>query len=133
MSSDLGRDPAAIATRPQPPTGVLPSLPEMLAHPIRSLAFVGALLRDRRVHPARKLVFVVPLVVLVAALLAPESLLGAAAGVLLPLLGVVLSVPIDAALDWVVAGLIGYGLLRVFPAEILREHHQRIFHRASAR
>ena len=112
----------------KPPAGVLPPLPEMLGHPLRSLKFVGALLADRRVHSLRKLAFVVPLAVLLGALIAPETLLGALASVLAPIIGTVLSIPVDAAVDWVVVGLLGYGLLRVFPAEILREHHLRIFH-----
>jgi hypothetical protein len=125
--------PSAVTVGREPPGEVLPPVLEMLAHPLRSLKFVGAVLADRRVHPLRKLAFVVPLAVLLGALIAPETLLGALASVLAPIIGTVLSIPVDAAVDWVVVGLLGYGLLRVFPKEILREHHLRIFHGAQGR
>jgi hypothetical protein len=107
-----------------------PGAGEMLFHPARSFRFVTSLLTDRRVSPARKLLFLAPILVLILALLAPETILGAIVGTLLPVAGEILSLPIDVSLDWITLAIVAFALLRVFPSHVVGEHHQRLFHKA---
>jgi len=105
-----------------------PGAGEMLLHPGKALRFVFSMLRDPRVSVIRKLVFIVPIVFLFMALLAPETILGVIAGTILPVAGEVLSVPVDVSVDWVTLAIIGFALLRIFPPHIVSEYHQRLFH-----
>ena len=57
---------------------------EMVLHPFKTLRFVNAVRRDRRISWLRKLLYVGPLLVLVGALLLLESILGALVAVALP-------------------------------------------------
>lgn len=106
-----------------------PSLGELLLHPFKSLYMVVALLVDRRVSFVRKLVFVVPIAVMVAALLVPETVVGLLAGIVAPVIGLALDVPIDAAVDWLGVGLLAVALLHVFPEGIVAQYHAQLFHK----
>jgi hypothetical protein len=110
-----------------------PGIFEMLTHFGRALRLAGALLRDRRVSFLRKLVFIVPLVVMLIALLAPETAIAGFVGAVLPVVGPAVDIPADAAIDWLSLGLLSFGLMRVFPLPVLDEHYQRIFHHAQVR
>jgi hypothetical protein len=77
---------------------------EMILHPVKTLRFVTAVRRDRRISWLRKRLSVGPLVVLVAALLLPESILAALVAVALPVVGPIANLPADAALDWAFLG-----------------------------
>ena len=105
-----------------------PHLWEMILHPFKTLRFVNALRRDRRISWLRKLLYVGPLLVLVGALLLPESILAALVAVALPVVGPVVNLPADAALDWAFVGVAAYGLLGILPQAIVREHHAQLFH-----
>lgn len=105
-----------------------PGAGEMLLHPGKALKFVFSMLRDPRVSVIRKLVFIVPIVFLFLALLAPETVLGVIAGTVLPVAGEALSLPVDVSLDWVTLAILGFALLRIFPSHIVSEYHQRLFH-----
>ena len=48
---------------------------------------------------------------------------------MLPLVGTVLGVPIDAGFDWVAFALVSISLLRFFPAPLVAEHYDRIFNK----
>ena len=106
-----------------------PGAMEMLFHPGQSIKFVLSLLRDGRVSVVRKLLFLLPIAILILALLAPETIIGVLVGTVLPVAGEVLSLPLDVSLDWITLVIIGFALLRVFPAHIVGEHHQRLFHK----
>jgi hypothetical protein len=107
-----------------------PHVSELLLHPVKALRFVGGLLTDRRVSVVRKLLFVVPVLGLLIALILPESLVAVLAGTVLPVVGALLSLPIGATLDWTILAAVALLLLHVFPARIVREYHARLFHRA---
>ena len=121
-----------VPTEPSPRDGARPHPWEMLLHPVSSLRFMNALRRDPRISWVRKVLYVGPLLVLVIALLVPEGVVAAGLALLLPLVGPLINVPADAALDWMAFGLAAYALLGVFPRNIVREHHARIFHPARA-
>jgi hypothetical protein len=101
---------------------------EMVLHPFKTLRFVNDLRRDRRISWLRKLLYVGPLVVLVVALLLPESMLAALVAVALPVVGPVANLPADAALDWGFLGLAAYALLGILPHRLVAEHHAEVFH-----
>ncbi len=110
------------ASDPRPHPG------EMMAHPLKTVRFVGALARDRRISWLRKALYVGPLLVLLIALLVPEGVVAAVVAVVLPFVGPAFDLPADAVVDWVALGLAAYGLLAVLPHVIVAEQHARIFH-----
>jgi hypothetical protein len=119
----------------QPPTAALPPVKsssphpwEMILHPFKTLRFVNDLRKDRRISWLRKLLYVGPLLVLLGALLLPESILAAAVAVALPVVGPIANLPADAALDWAFLGLAAYALLGILPQRIVAEHHAQLFH-----
>lgn len=106
-----------------------PTAGEMLLHPFKTLYMVVALLVDRRVSILRKLLFVVPIVVLAVGLIVPETLVGILAGIVAPVVGLALDLPIDGAVDWLGVGLLAFALLAVFPTPIVAQYHAQLFHR----
>jgi hypothetical protein len=100
----------------------------MVIHPVTTLRFIQALARDPRISRVRKLLYVGPLVVLLVAVLLPESIVAVGVAALLPLVGPLIDVPADAALDWFLLGLAAYALLGILPQSIVREHHAWLFH-----
>src|SRR5258708_23107902 len=101
---------------------------ELLFHPFKTLRFVNALRRDPRIPFLRKLLYVGPIAALLLALLMPEGIVAAAVSVLLPVIGPAISLPADAAVDWLGLSVAAYGLLGALPRAILAEHPPRIFH-----
>jgi hypothetical protein len=101
---------------------------EMVLHPIKMIRFVNSLWRDPRISWVRKLLYIAPLLVLLVAVLLPEGIVATVLAGLVPILGPLVNVPADAAIDWVVLGLAAYGLLGIFPKQIVRELHARLFH-----
>lgn len=110
------------STRPQPW--------EMVLHPIKMVRFVHSLWRDSRISWVRKLLYIAPLLVLLVAVLLPEGIVATVLAGLVPIVGPLVNVPADAAIDWVVLGLAAYALLGIFPKQIVRELHMRLFHPA---
>jgi hypothetical protein len=113
----------------QQPQAVAPTRPnpfQMLFHVGRTVRLAGALMADPRITIYRKLLFLGSIVLLILALLAPETIGGAVSTFLPPLLGV--EVPADATLDWIAVGLAAFNLLRVFPQEVVTYHYNRLFH-----
>ncbi len=101
---------------------------EMVLHPIKMVRFVNSLWRDPRISWIRKLLYLAPLLVLLVAVLLPEGIVATLLAGLVPILGPLVNVPADAAIDWVVLGLAAYALLGIFPKQIVRELHARLFH-----
>ena len=104
----------------------------MLFHFVKTFSLTGSLLADPRVHPARKAVFVTIVGALAAAALGVEGVGELVTQVLnvIPGLGLVLGigeVPVDAAVDWVLVAVAAFNLLRLFPADIVGEHYDRLF------
>ena len=109
----------------------------MVTHVFKTVALAGALLADRRVHPVRKLAFVVILTLLIAAALGVEGAGEIVTQVLnlIPGLGVALGIgeiPVDAVVDWVLVAVVAFNLLKLFPADIVGEHYDRLFKRKGA-
>jgi hypothetical protein len=126
--------PRHLAATAQAPTRPLHAVrlnaAELLMHPFKTFYLITALLVDPRVSLVRKALFVIPIALLILAVLLPESLLAGLVGLILPLVGLALDAPINAALDWIGVALVSYALLRVFPAKIVAEYHARLFHRS---
>jgi hypothetical protein len=97
-------------------------------HPMKTVRFVNALRRDRRISWVRKLLYIGPFLLLLIALLLPEGIIAAGVALLLPVIGPLVNVPADAALDWFALGLAAYGLLGILPKRIVAEQHARLFH-----
>jgi hypothetical protein len=98
----------------------------MLLHVRKTVKLVQAVLADRRVPVLRKALFLWALVILAVALLVPDA--GSAlASMLVPVLGPLVDLPADAAIDWSVAIALAPWLLRLLPDEIVAEHQAAIF------
>ena len=91
---------------------------------------IGALFTDPRVPLVRKVVFLVAVVALLVALMFPDAIGELGLSAVLPLIGTVAGVPIDAGFDWTAFALLAVNLLHVFPAYIVAEHYNNIFHGA---
>lgn len=102
---------------------------DIFLHLFKTCALIGALLKDRRVPLLRKLLFVASIGVLLLVLCFPDFFNEAFLSVVLPLIGTVLGVPIDAGFDWIAFALLLVSLLRFFPSDLVAEHYQHIFHK----
>jgi hypothetical protein len=117
-----------VASQKFPVKSTSPHPWEMVIHPLKAVRFINALARDSRISPLRKLLYVGPILVLVGALLLPESLLAAAVALALPVVGPIINLPADGIVDWAFIGLAAYALLGILPHAIVGEQHARIFH-----
>ncbi|MBF6589532.1 MAG: hypothetical protein IVW57_03240 [Ktedonobacterales bacterium] len=101
----------------------------LLLHMRKTGMLVMAVLRDARVHPFRKLAFVGSLGVLLAAVLVPEIFTDVATFLVpvLGLFGVPLEIGGEIGVDWLIFGVAAFNLLRLFPADIVGEHYDRLF------
>ncbi len=113
----------------QPPAGSSRPHPwELVLHPIKAAHFIAALAGDPRISGLRKLLYIGPLLILLIAVLLPEGIVAGAVSVVLPVVGPLVDLPADAALDWFMLAIAAYGLLGIFPQRIVHEHHARLFH-----
>src|SRR5215469_10100102 len=103
---------------------------ELIAHPLKTIAFIKALAEDRRISLLRKILYVGPILLLLGALLLPESILAVLVAVALPVVGPIANLPADGIIDWAFIGLAAYALLGILPKAIVSEHHARVFHPA---
>ncbi len=118
--------PSQVPAQPGTVNYVRPSFMQMVFHVGRTSRLAGALLRDRRISIFRKFFFLLAIAGLILALLLPETI-GVLVENILPFVGPVLGLPGDVALDWVAATVIGFNLLRIFPAEVVGEHYDMLF------
>jgi hypothetical protein len=115
-------------------TGTAQSAPRFLSlllHVPKTIGLTTAVLQDARVHWFPKLVFLGSLGTLLLALLFPET---AAEIIGLGIPGVgwtldILGLPVDASIDWIALSVAAFNLLRLFPADIVGEHYDRLFRR----
>ncbi len=105
-----------------------PSKFSMFFHGFKTLNLIRALLIDERISMVRKVAFFGSILLLVVILIFPDAFGEAFLSTVLPILGTILGIPIDAGFDWVAFALVGMGLLRIFPADLVAEHYQEIFH-----
>ena len=108
---------------------VPPSRFTLFIHAIKTFKLIGALLKDRRIPFTRKIVFFGSILFILALLLFPDAFGELFLSTVLPIVGTVLGIPIDAGFDWVAFAFVIVSLLKVFPAELVSEHYQRIFNK----
>jgi len=107
-----------------------PKRRDIFFHLIKTGKLIGALGKDRRISIVRKFLFFGMVIGLLAILLFPDAFGEVVMSVILPLVGTVLGVPLDAGFDWVTFAIVVVSLLHLFPAEIVTEHYQTIFRKA---
>jgi len=104
-----------------------PKRREIFFHFIKTGKLVGALFTDRRVSILRKVLFIIVIAALLAVLVFPDTAAELGLSVVLPIIGTVLGVPIDAGFDWLAFSLLAVNLLHIFPKEIVADHYSTIF------
>ena len=100
---------------------------ELFFHIIKTFKLLGALLTDRRVSMFRKLAFLGSIAFLLAILFFPDLLNEAFLSTVLPVVGTVIGVPVDAGVDWTAFAMLMVNFMRFFPSDIVAEHYQQIF------
>src|SRR5258708_6844360 len=100
---------------------------DVFLHGRKTFKLIGALMADKRISTVRKVLFVSSIVVLLVILVFPDTFGEVFLSTVLPLLGTVLGIPIDAGFDWLAFALLLVNLLRFFPNDIVSEHYQDIF------
>jgi hypothetical protein len=100
---------------------------DIFFHFIKTGKLIAALFTDRRVPLVRKILFVVIVVALLLILIFPDAVGEIGLSVVLPFVGTVLGVPIDAGFDWTAFALLAVNLLHVFPSHLVAEHYDDIF------
>src|SRR4029077_6186825 len=98
---------------------VRPRRIDIFFHAIKTSKLIGALTMDRRISIIRKALFFMFILCLLAILAFPDFFDEVFLSVVMPLLGTVLGVPLDAGFDWIAFTLVVVSLLRIFPAEIV--------------
>ncbi len=106
---------------------VQPKRFELLFHIIKTFRLLGALLTDGRISIFRKFAFLGSIVFLLVILLFPDLLSEGILSAVLPVLGTVLGVPVDAGMDWMAFALLLVNFMRFFPDDVVSEHYVRIF------
>ena len=102
---------------------------DMLFHAGKSLKLVGSLMTDPRIALWRKALFFGAIGILLVLLLFPDVFGEFVLSTMLPLVGTVLGVPLDAGFDWLTFALVVVSLLRLFPPEFVSEHYRSIFNK----
>jgi hypothetical protein len=100
---------------------------DVFFHAGKTFRLIGSLATDRRIPLWRKGLFFGSIGALLVLLLFPDVLNEFVLSVVLPLVGTVLGVPLDAGFDWVAFALVVVSLLRFFPADLVAEHYRQIF------
>jgi hypothetical protein len=100
---------------------------DIFLHAGKTITLIWMLVTDRRVPLWRKLLFFGFVIGLLCLLLFPDALDEVVLSTILPLIGTVLGVPLDAGFDWLAFALAIVSLLHFFPAELVSEHYRRIF------
>jgi hypothetical protein len=106
---------------------VRPRRIDVFLHGFKTFKLIGALMTDGRVALWRKVFFLGSIAGLLVILLFPDAINEFVLTAILPLVGTVVGVPIDAGMDWVGFALVVVSLLRFFPADLVAEHYQQIF------
>ncbi len=111
----------------QQATQAQPKRLDIFFHIFKTFRLVGALLFDRRVPLIRKFAFLGAIVFLLVLLFFPDLLGEVVLSTVLPVVGTVLGVPIDAGMDWIAFALLIVNFLHFFPDDVVSEHYQQIF------
>ena len=100
---------------------------DVFLHAGKTFKLIGGLMTDRRVPLWRKLLFVGSIGGLLLVLFFPDLFSEAVLTTVLPLVGTIAGVPIDAGFDWMAFALVAVNLLKFFPAELVTEYYRNIF------
>jgi hypothetical protein len=100
---------------------------DVFLHAGKTFKLIGGLMTDRRVPLWRKLLFVGSIGGLVLLLFFPDLFSEAVLTAVLPLVGTIAGVPIDAGFDWMAFAMVAVNLLKFFPAELVSEYYRNIF------
>ena len=100
---------------------------DIFFHAGKTFKLIGGLMTDRRVSLWRKLLFVGSVGGLLLLLFFPDLFSEAVLSTVLPIVGTIAGVPIDAGFDWMVFALVAVNLLKFFPAELVAEYYRNIF------
>ncbi len=106
-----------------------PKRRDIFLHVIKTGKLIGALGKDRRISIVRKILFFGIILGLLAVLFFPDFFDEVFLSIVLPFLGTILGIPLDAGFDWIAFAVVVVSLLNIFPAEIVAEHYQSIFHK----
>ena len=102
---------------------------DIFLHAGKTLKLIGALLTDRRIALWGKALFFASIGGLLVILLFPDAINEVVLSTILPLVGTVMGIPIDAGFDWAAFALAIVSLLRFFPANLVAEHYRMVFQR----
>ena len=100
---------------------------DIFLHAGKSFKLISGLMTDRRVALWRKLFFLGSLGGLLVLLFFPDLFGEFILSTVLPVVGTIAGVPIDAGFDWMAFALVAVNLFRFFPAELVAEHYRDIF------
>jgi|SRR5579863_7415943 len=100
---------------------------DVFFHAGKTFRLIGSLVTDRRIAFWRKGLFFLSIAALLTLLLFPDIFNEFVLSVVLPVVGTVLGVPLDAGFDWIAFALVIVSLLRFFPAELVTEHYRQIY------
>jgi hypothetical protein len=109
------------------PASAFPRRRDIFFHFIKTGKLIGALFTDPRVPLTRKVLFLATVAALVLVLFFPDAIGEVGLSAILPIVGTVVGVPIDAGFDWTAFALLAVNLLHVFPAHLVAEHYNDIF------
>src|SRR5437879_2137966 len=80
---------------------------DVFLHVGKTFKLIGRLMMDRRVAVWRKLLFVITIGILLAILLFPDFFNEVFLSTILPVIGTIAGVPIDAGFDWLAFAFVG--------------------------
>jgi hypothetical protein len=100
---------------------------DIFFHIGKTFRLIGSLITDPRIPLWRKALFFGSIVGLLLILLFPDVLGEFVLSAVLPLVGTVLGIPLDAGFDWIAFALAVVTLLRFFPADLVTEHYRQVF------
>lgn len=106
-----------------------PKRSDLVFHAVKTSKLVGAVMADKRVPVVRKVAYIGIIGAMLVVLLFPE-MFGDIVTALTPFLPLdLLGIPAEGAFDWVAFAVASFSLLKLFPAEIIGEHYDRLFRR----
>jgi hypothetical protein len=100
---------------------------DIFLHLTKTARLLVTLIREPRIPVVRKVLFLSSVIALLLILLFPDVIDNVILGTILPFVGVLLGVPLDAGVDWVAFSLLVVSLLRIFPDDVVSEHYRYIF------
>ncbi|HEX9069201.1 MAG TPA: hypothetical protein VF807_10565 [Ktedonobacterales bacterium] len=100
----------------------------MIIHLGKTFKLIGAVYADPRVHWLPKVGFVGAIGLLMAALFFPELGADIVSGALTGGVADAIGIPAEGVIDWMAFSVASWKLLSLFPADVVSEHYNAIFH-----